>query len=177
MSTEEQKDLFQQDLKTMIETGSKKPVECPCCFHSHRVRQPSVDGRKALIILEMYKRSKLDWIYVPAFREDYSCLNYAELRYWNMVEMATKADIPKENWGRGRKSGWFRVTPFGEQVIKEGAQFPEKMNVYSNRVFGWSDNLVTLTDCLNQQFDYNEFINREGIGEVLDIDKILNDKE
>jgi len=152
---------FKDSIEEAIEQSSKDPVVCPCCKHRHKVYKRTIDFSTALTLAYMYKAGGLVAVHVSKVQRKYGNINsggyFAQLRFWGLIEESKNHDIKG-----GRQSGYWRVTEKGEQFVKGIIIIPKYVHVLRNECLGHSGDLISIVDCLPEDFDYKTMMEREG---------------
>ena len=128
-------------LRARVEDGAR----CPCCTQFAKVYRRKLNSGMAKSLIRMYQAAGTGWQNItetiPArSREE------GKLRYWGLVE-------------QGEERGWWRVTPKGEQFVKNRIKVPRYVRIYDDRMLGYDDTEDTnIIDALSSPFDYDELM-------------------
>jgi hypothetical protein len=93
---------------------------------------------------------KGDWVDVPkrAPRWLVRSNQLPTLRWWGLVERQGSEDLTKKH------SGLWRATQNGILFAQNSIKVPKKVYTYNAEVEGFSDELITINDCV-KSFDYS----------------------
>jgi len=152
--------LFQQSIvKEMRDDIAKKRDEgcvCPVCEQYVRVYKRSVNSMMARQLIHAYKNFG-----VGAFFHNSEIVmgtsgagDFAKLAFFGLIE-AKKHE--KGDQGK-RTSGYWCVTPKGFDFINNTVMVQKYAMVYNDEVLGYSGDLVSIVESLNNKFDYNELM-------------------
>jgi hypothetical protein len=124
---------------------------CPCCDRWGKIypRSLNVTMARSLIWLAHHS-ANWDWVDVPksAPRWLVRSNQLPTLRWWGLVERHGNDDPTK------RHSGLWRVTERGDLFAQNRLQVPKKVYTYNADVKSFSDELITIRDCV-ESFDYS----------------------
>lgn len=129
--------------------------ECPCC---HRHAQIYKRRLHATIIRQMYFLLKLggDEHYVHTSRlllpNTSGIGDFSKAKYFNLIEEHFCFDDAKKT------SGLWRLTPSGVSFLKGNLKIPEFAGVFNDVVLFFSDERVSVQDCLGERFNYKELM-------------------
>lgn len=137
-------------------TTQKSGGECPCCGQHAQVYRRSIYKRMAKVMLWLVDEFQKtgEWITLkegPLFRGG----DNAKLAYWNLVQTRT---LRRTIEGHTRSSGQWMPTPSGIRFAKKKGVVPKYAYVYNGEVVGYSEEMVTIADCLEGDFDYSEIL-------------------
>lgn len=137
--------------------AEKDGGRCPVCDRWGKVyaRILNKTMAKSLIWLCQEKaRTGNDWIDVPntAPRFVIRSNQLPVLTSWGLVERCPKDSAE----GGARYSGLWRPTPKGWDFYRGVIKVPKRAFTYNNIVEGYSDEVVSIHECFDTLFDYNE---------------------
>lgn len=124
---------------------------CPCCDRWGKVYPRSLNETMARSLVWLaHNSANGDWVDVPrrAPRWLVRSNQLPTLRWWGLVERLDTEDKAKKH------SGLWRATPRGVMFAQNRLQVPKKVYTYNAEVEGFSEELVTIKDCI-EQFDYS----------------------
>ena len=124
---------------------------CPCCDRWGKIYPRSLNETMARSLLWLVNQSANDdWIDVPqrAPRWLVRSNQLPTLRWWGLVERLDTEDKTKKH------SGFWRATESGVLFAQNRLQVPKKVYTYNAEVEGFSQELVTIKDCI-ENFDYS----------------------
>jgi len=129
-------------------------ITCPCCGqHAQRYRWTLY--RSAIdLLLNFYRVGGVTRFVESREVKGKTQGSASHLAFWDLVE--------EENKRRpdGGKSGWWRVTPFGESFILDGASIRKYAYVYNREVERFDGPYVTISDRLGYPFNWRDHMNR-----------------
>lgn len=78
-----------------------------------------------------------------------------KLRFWGLIEPRIE---PTEDGNP--HDGYYKVTELGHNFAKKQINVMDKVKLYNNRFFGFSDDakMVSIVDCMKNKFNYEEVI-------------------
>jgi hypothetical protein len=124
---------------------------CPCCDRWGKIYPRSLNETMARSLLWLVNQSANgDWIDVPqrAPRWLVRSNQLPTLRWWGLVERLDTEDKTKKH------SGFWTATESGVLFAQNRLQVPKKVYTYNAEVEGFSQELVTIKDCIGN-FDYS----------------------
>lgn len=148
---------FHEDVQAMLREAVFQPggAICPTCNQHSQVYRWSLYSTAAQALLLFYRLGGTDTFIHSNMLKD---LGYrgqgdaARLRMWELVERETEA---RDDGGR---SGYWRVTPFGERFVKGNSTVDLYAYVYNSRVLSFDGDQVSIHDALGKRFSYNEMM-------------------
>ena len=146
-------------LRTLIGEGES----CPCCSQFAKVYKRRITSPMARALLEFRKATPDgSFAHLPTILQESNCAtahgDFAKLRYWGVIEeeLAKRPD--------GGRSGWWRITAFGEDFIAGRVSVPKYAHIYDGRCLGIDGDQVMFSDALGVTFHYNELMGTVGEG-------------
>lgn len=124
---------------------------CPCCDRWGKIYPRSLNETMARSLVWLAHHSTNgDWVDVPkrAPRWLVRSNQLPTLRWWGLVERLDTEDKTKKH------SGLWRATQRGILFAQNRLQVPKKVYTYNAEVEGFSEELVTIKDCV-ESFDYS----------------------
>lgn len=124
---------------------------CPCCDRWGKIYPRSLNETMARSLVWLAHHSANgDWVDVPkrAPRWLVRSNQLPTLRWWGLVERLDTEDATKKH------SGLWRATKRGLLFSQNRLQVPKKVYTYNAVVEGFSEELVTIKDCV-ERFDYS----------------------
>jgi hypothetical protein len=148
--TDEQ--IFLDELRGMWRVAIEEDGgHCPCCDRWGKIYPRSLNDTMARSLLWLVNQSANgDWIDVPqrAPRWLVRSNQLPTLRWWGLVERFETDDKTKKH------SGFWRATERGVLFAQNRLQVPKKVYTYNAEVESFSEELVTIRDCVGS-FDYS----------------------
>lgn len=129
---------------------------CPHCGRFDKTYSRSITTTMARALIAIY-RETYDlpvYVHVPNLLKKYdinpadACI--AHLSYWGLVEAQPNTDTPK----RKGKGMWI-ITEKGIDFVQGKIMLPKYKEVYQTEVVGEKGELVSIKDCLKNEFDYS----------------------
>ncbi len=145
-----------------FDPGLKKGVVCPVCGRFSKVYARKLNSSMAWTLLLMYdfyrKEGNLrKWLKVESYLKSLPDVptslrgDFPKLRYWGLI-------VQKEGEVEGVKTGLYKITEKGIAFC-EGRIKVSKVAFVLNKVLkGFSDEQVSISECLGDRFDYKELI-------------------
>lgn len=129
---------------------------CPCCERWGKIYSRGINENmvKSLMWLNSIHT---EWVDVPNKAPKWLLRSnqLPTLRWWGLVERATKTDKTKNF------SGLWKITEKGKRFLSFGEEVPKLAFTYNGQVVGFSDELVMAKDCLKQGFDYSQIMHKD----------------
>lgn len=128
---------------------------CPVCTQFAKMYRRKVNSSMAAGLIEMYKAFGTELGYLQDVRRKTKATDNREeskLRYWGLV---VEDDSRRSDGGR---TGWWRVTPKGEQWVLGTSTVPKYAHLYDGECLGLGGDQVTIMDALGQKFDYHDLM-------------------
>jgi hypothetical protein len=144
-------DAARELLRALVDEGHR----CPCCTQFAKVYKRKINSTMARDLIALYRQAGRDWAYLPDVRKrsgSRSNREESKLRYWSLIqeEPAVRPD--------GGRSGWWRVTQFGEAFVLGRLTVPKYARIYDDRLLGHLGEEVSIMDALGDRFDYRELM-------------------
>jgi hypothetical protein len=142
------------ELKQKLLRGES--VRCPCCDQNAKVYRRTIHAGMAAQLIRIYKaglNAPDGWVSVDEIYSHGASGDYAKLRFWGLVESKDKRG-PDDN-----ASGYWRVTPRGDDFVNERISVPAHVLVYNNEKLGVdSAETIRIRDALGTQFSYQQLM-------------------
>lgn len=136
---------------------------CPCCEQFAKLYKRQIHSSMAAALIAFYKlcHGNTDPYFhtlellktLPAALHQRACGDFAKLSIWGLIE-----EKQKEEDGPGRTSGRWRLTEKGGDFVRGAARVPQYVYLYNDSIKGWSENNVSISDCLKNKFDYEQLM-------------------
>lgn len=138
-----------QLLASLLDEGQ----ECPCCSQGARIWRRRVSSTMAWLLIEMYRRGRRGWVYLPDIPQ--KSRDGTHLALWDLIEEETA--VRREDGGR---AGWWRVTQAGESFLLGHSTIPKYARTYAGVVLGRFGDSVSIRDCFNARssFRYDDLM-------------------
>lgn len=128
---------------------------CPCCDRYAKLQKRKLNNGMVLSLLWLVKQyaNTGKWIDVPntAPRAVLKAREFGKLEKWGLVKRAKNNDMRKKD------SGLWIPTAKGIKFVNGIEDVPMHMYMYNNKVWEWSEEIISIQDATN--FDYQELIN------------------
>ena len=129
---------------------------CPVCDRWGRIYARGINKTMAhsLIWLCHSKKDEDGWTDIPTNGPRWLVRSnqLPTLRWWGLVERKLNND-PKN-----KHSGMWRATKLGEDFVHGKVKIPEKAYTYNGEVEVMSPNLIEISECFKDYFDYREMM-------------------
>ena len=138
-----------RELRKLVDEGH----ECPCCRQFVKAYKRKVHASMAAGLIRAYKHAGTEFSYLPDTLSHRQNADFAKLAYWLLIEAeeGTREDGSK-------RTGRWRVTPFGEMFVLNRETIPKTARVYNKRCLSLSGEQVTIKDALGKTFNYEELM-------------------
>jgi hypothetical protein len=149
--------------KSWQEVISGKGGHCPTCHRWGKIYARILNNTmaKSLIWLCQEKaRTQKDWVDVPntAPRFVIRSNQLPILATWGLVERCPKTQVDGKQFkvNSAKYSGLWRPTLKGWDFYHDRIKVPQRAFTYNNVVLKYGDQEVSLQDCFETLFDYNQ---------------------
>jgi hypothetical protein len=125
---------------------------CPCCDRWGKIYARTLNETMARSVVWLaHNSADGTWVDVPKTGPRWLVRSnqLPTLRWWGLVERMYNEDDPTK-----KHSGYWRVTQKGVEFANNRLQVPKKVYTYNAEVEGFSEELVTIKDCV-ENFDYS----------------------
>lgn len=135
----------------------EKDCFCPVCHQKVQREKRSLYGPMARVLILIYRKHQAigfnEWINVHAMMRDYhfNCPDYTKFKYWGFLEK--KKEIRDDGSNR---NGMWRITNEGIAFVGGGIRARKWYGVYNDKVYGQSEELITIKEALGKKFNYDE---------------------
>lgn len=144
------------DARARLQARLGDGLDCPCCGQFAKRYRRKVNAGMVRSLVRIYQSgnaSKFEWVYIPALLLRSS--EEGKLAYWGLLEEANEV---RDDGGR---AGWWRVTPKGQDFLYGKIRIPKYALVYNAECLKLeTDEMVTVSDCMNEKFDLTELMAR-----------------
>ena len=72
--------------------------------------------------------------------------DFPKLKYWGLIE--------------SKKSGHYQITKKGSDFVNNFLTVQKYIHIYNNKHYDTSGDFVSIIDCLNEMFNYNELMKK-----------------
>jgi len=139
------------EARAYLRRGVEDGVRCPCCTQLVKVYRRKLNSGMAVSLIRMYRAAGTDWVHLPTqvgarSREE------GKLRYWGLVE---EKNAVRDDGGH---AGWWRLTDAGRSFVLGESRVPRYARVFDGVCRGLRGELVSISDCLGDKFDYAELM-------------------
>jgi hypothetical protein len=126
-------------------------VRCPCCDQWSQVYDRRINSGMARTLIRFYQAHGTEWGHL---RSSDDSREGSKLRYWGLIE--NEAALRPD----GGRSGWWRITPAGQDFVRGRLRVAKKAIVYGNEVLRMDDTTgtVDIHDSLGTEFNYSELM-------------------
>lgn len=148
-----------QEAKEFLRENFKKGIACPCCGQFVKLYKRKLNSGMARTLIYIYNHSKQDWLNVKDYLRANSLPNnhdWTLLHYWGLLQ--EKGGDPEHG---GKTIGEWRVTNKGVDFIRNIISVPSHIEIYNNRLYGYTENYINIIEALGKHFDYKELMNYE----------------
>ena len=140
-----------------------KGTECPCCGRYTKRYKRKLNCGMAWMIIQIYQkccRSESMVLHVAdcflAEKKNAVAQEYSKLRFWGLL-FPVESDDPKVQREQPG-SGFWRLTPEGVAFVTGRTTIPKHVFLVNGKREGFSDERVTIRQCLGNKFDYDELM-------------------
>lgn len=126
---------------------------CPLCKGKVKRYKRPLYGAMAASLIRLYRVYGIAWGPLDPVLPRKLYADNAKLRWWGLLE--PQEGIREDG---SRRVGIWRVTEKGERFILRQILVPRRALVYNNVLLGFDDELVSIEDCLGDDFDYRELM-------------------
>lgn len=156
-------DLF---TKSAIEDARKDVMRkrddgcvCPVCDQFVKVYKRLLNSTMARQLIVAWNKNGDRWFHTRdvVLEGSAGAGDFAKLENWGLI---SPRDHEKGDQGK-RTSGLWCITQKGAGFIHGHVQVPSHALIYNNELLGFTQDMVTIQDCLGKHFDYNELMGRQ----------------
>ena len=130
---------------------------CPVCDRWGRIYARGINKTMAQSLMWLCQAVKDEdnWVDVPANAPRWLVRSnqLATLRWWSLVERRGN-DNPKN-----KHSGMWKATKLGADFVCGAKKIPDKVYTYKGEVEIVSQNLIHISECFKEYFDYEKVMN------------------
>lgn len=130
--------------------------DCPHCGRFAKLYYRQIHVSVALQLIQLYKLGgEKEYIHVSRLiaKGVSGPADFTKAKHWSLIEEKAD-DIPD-----GKKSsGFWRLTSIGVEFVKGGLKVKKIIHVYDARVIDATGPLVSIQDCLQNKFNYQELM-------------------
>jgi hypothetical protein len=137
-------------LAEQLEEGG---ITCPCCGQFAKIYKRKLNANMTRLLITAYRMAGLAWFHGPTLLRD-GTGDLAKLRYWGLVIEESRARPD------GGRTGWWRVTPWGESFAKNLTRMPKYALIYDSRLLKLDPSAgnVSASEALEDKFNYSELM-------------------
>ncbi len=126
---------------------------CPCCSQHVQVYKRRIYKRMAKVMLWLVQEFERtgEWVKLkdgPLFRGG----DNAKLVYWALAQTKPRRQVEAHK----RHSGEWMPTALGLRFVKGELKIPEYVHIYNGAVVGYSARVVSISECLEGDFDLDD---------------------
>jgi hypothetical protein len=142
------------EAKEWLRARAERGARCPCCTQNAKIYKRPINSGIARALITMYRTSGTDWLYKPSVLKGQGAAARDEsiARYWGLIEeeLTVRPD--------GGRSGWWRVTPKGEDWILERLLIQRRAWIYDGRLLKFDGPMVGIRTALGTKFNLNDLM-------------------
>jgi len=145
----EARDFLEEIKNAYKEQLQGKGGACPCCDRWGKVNSFKLTETMALALRWIQINGKEDgWVNVQknAPRWILRSKTYPVLAHWDLIESS------------GSRDGTWRITKMGVDFIAGFVSVPNKVYIYNNKVWDYSEKNLTFRGCFGVKFDFAEMM-------------------
>lgn len=140
-------------------------IDCPCCDQFCKRYERQIFSTIAIALISLYRLTRRfpdeEWFHVVRVYEEARQFNVpihggelAKTAGWGLIDERNKdADDDTR-----RTSGFWKLTEAGKLFVEGKSRVPKYAYSYNNVVEKFSDETVTISDCLKKRFNYSELM-------------------
>lgn len=150
------------DLQAKLNGG----LTCPCCDQFAKVYKRKLNSCMAQALIHIYqffevvgKEDPDAYVHVPAFlvrtmgTASIAGGDVTKLRYWGLLEAR-----PEARADGSARQGFYRITERGKAFVRNEVRVPSHVYLYNQECLRFSDELILITEALQEDFDYGELM-------------------
>lgn len=127
-------------------------TDCPCCDQFAKVYERGIHATTASEMIRFWRIAGQNWS-KPIDVIGKNSPDLLKCRFWKLLEREEGFRSDGSN-----RVGIWRITDKGVAFIKGEISVPEKALIYNNKLLGFTENQVTIQDCLKDKFNYSELM-------------------
>lgn len=148
------------DAKKYLRENFESGCACPACGQFVKRYNRKITSSMAFILIQLYHKAKDDFIHVENHMRTIGKAglggDYVKMKFWNLIEQ--KPMVRQDGSPRG---GYWKISRGGIMFVEKEISVPKYAYIYNDAVDGYSDEKVTITQCLGDKFDYDELMGYE----------------
>lgn len=146
------------EARRILDAELEDGARCLCCGQYAQIHRWTLYATAAKLLVRLYANGGTTEFVESKPIKGKGQGDGARLRYWGIAEEE------KQRRPDGGKSGWWRVTAYGEDFILDRATIPKYVYVYDNAVLPYTDahpqgGRRTISEVLKENFHYGDHIN------------------
>lgn len=143
----------QKEAKAYLRANFEKGCSCPTCGQTVKLYKRKLNSGMAIFLIKLANATaEGNYVHASEIVKDNKALDYSVLNFWKLVEASTEVVDGK------RRSGYWHITDRGKRFVDGLTSVPSHVNLFDNKLVGFSDNQITIRDALGEKFDYEELM-------------------
>jgi hypothetical protein len=133
----------------------EKEMHCPCCGRYAKIYARTLHQNPAEKLVTLYTMGGGDWFFHTSRlvkRGETSIGDFTKAKYWGLIEERQNDDVTKKT------SGYWRLTSKGIAFVEREISIPKHAYIFDDKVIGFSEERMFITDCFKKYFDYEELM-------------------
>lgn len=144
------------EAKRFLRENFDDGCDCPACGQLVKKYKYNINASIGVTLIEMWKlhQKGSEWVHVNSEIRPLSGGYFSLAQQWNLIEgkQTSEEGVTK------RVSGYWRLTPRGNNFVNDRITVPKYVEIYDGKVVGWSDEQIGIEDCLGKKFHYAELM-------------------
>jgi hypothetical protein len=147
------------EAKVYLKKNWKTGVKCPCCNQLVKRYRRKLYKSVAVCLVIFYRKYKHGEYHhkTELVKNSYSSTfgsgSFAMLAWWGLIK-----EKPKHTSKDSRTSGWWKITEKGKMFVEGKIKVKSHALVYNGNLLGLDGDMVDITDCIGEDFSYNELM-------------------
>jgi len=143
------------EINDIIIKGREEGITCPCCGKYCKLYKRKLHDKMARFIIKLVRihRTTDDWVHIRQLApgSEKSASDGSYLIHWGMIKVKEKR--PGEP-----RAGFYKPTEMGVLFAYGKISVSSHAYIYNNEVERFSDEVVTVSEALDNPFDYQELM-------------------
>jgi hypothetical protein len=141
--------------KEFLRQKGEEGVDCPCCGRFYMEYHRPMHRAMAICLVNLFKlnKAKPDYYHITEIFKGHPG-DFSKLAYWGLIEEKPK----NPNMKSKRTSGFWRITPEGEEFVLSKLKVPRKIILRTNQLVGLEGEEVNIRQVLGDEFNYEEVL-------------------
>lgn len=149
------------EAKSFLKNNFEKGVICPCCQQVVKLYRRRAHSKMTRDLINLYrislKHKNREFFHVTEFIQTKAGNELARFATYGLIE-----EMPKDKEDTKRRtSGYWKINSKGIDFVLGKIKIPKYFFMFNATLYGFSDEKVTVNECLGKGFNYGELMGWE----------------